>query len=182
MEHVSHLPAASASSAGKAAGPCQYLTFSLEGQIFGIGILHVKEIIEYGSLTEIPMMPPSIRGVINLRGAVVPVIDLAARFGGEPTGVGRRTCIIIIEQPEEDGCRDMGVVVDAVNEVIDIPLSDMTPPPGFGARVRTDFIDGMGRVGGRFIIILNVPRVLSVEEMALLDGLGQGALPEGGRS
>lgn len=153
----------------------QYLTFSLGGEMFAVGILNVKEIIEYGHLTEIPMMPAFIRGVINLRGAVVPVIDLAARFGGQPTQVGRRSCVIIIEIADGDMVQDIGVLVDSVSAVLDIPDGDIEPPPAFGARIRTDFIEGMGKIAGKFVIILNVQRVLSVEEMTVLAAVGQGA-------
>jgi purine-binding chemotaxis protein CheW len=149
----------------------QYLTFLLAGEMYAVGILHVKEIIEYGSLTEIPMMPTFIRGVINLRGSVVPVIDLTARFGGNTTEVGRRTCIIIVELAQDDGRHDIGIMVDAVSEVLDIPPGEIEPPPSFGAKIRADFIAGMGKVGGKFVIILNVHRVLSVDEMATLSSV-----------
>jgi len=155
--------------------PAQYLTFTLGGEMFGVGILNVKEIIEFGSVTEIPMMPAFIRGVINLRGAVVPVIDLAARFGGKATEVGRRTCIVIIEVPDEDTRHDIGIIVDAVSEVLEIPGSEIEPPPSFGARIRAEFIQGMGKVAGKFVILLDITRVLSVEEIALLTGVEQGA-------
>ncbi|HNB07596.1 chemotaxis protein CheW [Accumulibacter sp.] len=148
--------------------PQQYLTFLLGGEMFAVAILNVKEIIEYGSLTEIPMMPPFIRGVINLRGAVVPVIDLAARFGGTPSRVGKRSCIVILEVSEGDARHDIGVMVDAVSEVIEIPGSEIEPPPTFGARIRADFIQGMGKVSNRFVIILNIVKVLSVDEIVLL--------------
>jgi len=156
--------------------PAQYLTFSLAGEMFGVGILNVKEIIEYGSVTEIPMMPTFIRGVINLRGAVVPVIDLAARFGGKATEVGRRTCIVIIEVPDDDSRHDIGIIVDAVSEVLEIPGSEIEPPPSFGARIRADFIQGMGKVAGKFVILLDITRVLSVDEIAQLTGVAQGAI------
>ncbi len=150
--------------------PEQYLTFMLGGEVFAIGILSVREIIEYGQLTEVPRMPPSIRGVINLRGAVVPVIDLSSRFGRTPAGIGRRTCIVIIEvMGEHDGephTQVVGCMVDAVNEVLDIAASEIEPPPSFGARIRADFIRGMGKMGGKFVIILNADRVLAVDEMA----------------
>ena len=149
----------------------QYLTFALGGEMFAIAILNVKEIIEYGSLTEIPMMPAFIRGVINLRGAVVPVIDLSSRFGGKATEVARRTCIVIVELIDDEGRHDIGVMVDAVSEVIDIAASDIEAAPAFGARIRTDFIAGMGKVNGRFVIILAIDRVLSVEEMSVLTRL-----------
>ncbi|MEW5788914.1 MAG: chemotaxis protein CheW [Pseudomonadota bacterium] len=147
----------------------QYLTFMLGGEVFAIGILSIKEIIEYGHLTTVPLMPEHIRGVINLRGAVVPVIDLSARFGRSGSQVTRRTCIVILEvSAGEDGAghQDIGVVVDAVNEVVEIPASQIEPAPAFGARIRTDFIQGMGKVNERFVIILSVDHVLSVEELA----------------
>ena len=153
------------------ASPQQYLTFSLGGEVFALGILNVKEIIEFGNITEIPMMPAFIRGVINLRGAVVPVIDLSARFGGPASTVSRRTCIVIVELGEGEERQDLGVIVDAVNEVLEIPRSEIEPPPTFGAKIRADFIQGMGKVEGHFVIILNVDRVLSPQEITMLDSL-----------
>jgi len=151
----------------------QYLTFTLAGEMFAVGILNVKEIIEYGNLTEIPMMPHFIRGVINLRGAVVPVIDLAARFGAKNAEVGRRTCIVIVEVQQEEGRHDIGIMVDAVSEVLEIPGKEIEPPPAFGAKIRADFIAGMGKVNQKFVIILDILRVLSTEEMAVIAGIGQ---------
>ena len=157
--------------------PSQYLTFLLSGEMFAVGILNVKEIIEYGHLTEIPMMPSFIRGVINLRGSVVPVIDLSARFGGKVTELSRRTCIVIVEVSDELGDQvsrhDIGIMVDAVSEVLDIPGSEIEPPPSFGARIRADFIFGMGKVAGKFVIILNINKVLSVEEIAAITSTGK---------
>jgi purine-binding chemotaxis protein CheW len=157
----------------------QYLTFSLAGEMFAVGILNVKEIIEYGNLTEIPMMPRFIRGVINLRGAVVPVIDLAVRFGGKPTEIGRRTCNVIVELQQEEGRHDIGIMVDAVSEVLEIPGTDIEPPPTFGAKIRADFIAGMGKVNQKFVIILDILRVLSVEEMATLTDLSRDSTQAG---
>jgi purine-binding chemotaxis protein CheW len=151
--------------------PQQYLTFQLSGEMFALAILNVKEIIEYGNLTEIPMMPPFIRGVINLRGAAVPVIDQTVRFGGQRSEVGKRTCIVIVEMKSgEEGraSQDIGIIVDAVSEVLEIPQGDIEPPPSFGAKIRADFIAGMGKVDGNFVIILNIDRVLSVEELTQL--------------
>ena len=148
--------------------PPQYLTFLLGGEMFAVGILNVKEIIEYGQLTEIPMMPAFIRGVINLRGAVVPVIDLAARFGGAQSTAGKRSCIVIVEVCEGEFRHDIGILVDAVSEVIEIPGSEIEPPPSFGARIRADFIHGMGKVAGKFVILLNIVKVLSIDEIAML--------------
>jgi purine-binding chemotaxis protein CheW len=152
----------------------QYLTFMLGGEMFTIGILSVKEIIGYGGLTEVPMMPPCVRGVINLRGAVVPVMDLSARFGREATAVTRRTCIIIVELDKGGEQRVIGVIVDAVNAVLEIAAADIEPAPAFGAKIRTDFIEGMGKVNGRFVILLAVDRVLSLDELGAVADLGAG--------
>jgi purine-binding chemotaxis protein CheW len=146
----------------------QYLTFLLSGEMYAVGILNVKEIIEYGQLTEIPMMPAFIRGVINLRGSVVPVIDLSARFGGHQTENSRRTCIVIIELTTAEERHDIGIVVDAVSEVLEVSSADIEPPPSFGAKIRADFIAGMGKIAGKFVIILDIQKVLSVDEIASL--------------
>lgn len=156
----------------------QYLTFALDSEMFAVGTLSVKEIIEYGQLTVVPMMPDFIRGVINLRGAVVPVIDLAARFGRGEKKITRRTCIVIIEVPNDDGQQDIGVVVDAVSEVLEIPAGDIEPPPTFGAKIRSDFIAGMGKVNGRFVILLDVGKVLSVDEITTLATVSDQGMPE----
>lgn len=146
------------------AEPAQYLTFMLAGEVFAIGILAIKEIIEYRGLTEVPMMPPSVRGVINLRGAVVPVMDLLARFGRPSSEVTKRTCIVIVEVEAAQERHVIGVVVDAVNEVLDIPASEIEPPPAFGARIRSDFIHGMGKVRDKFVILLDANQVLTLDE------------------
>jgi len=151
----------------------QYLTFMQGGEMFAIGILRVKEIIEYGSLTTVPAMPDFIRGVINLRGAVVPVVDLSSRFGGQVAQATPRSCIVIVELEHEDSQQVMGIMVDAVSEVIEIPAEEIEPAPTFGARIRTDFIAGMGKVEGRFVILLDVNRVLSLDEIAQLAGTAE---------
>ncbi|MBS4096616.1 MAG: purine-binding chemotaxis protein CheW [Sulfuricella sp.] len=151
----------------------QYLTFLLGGEMFAIGILNIKEIIEYGALTSVPMMPGFIRGVINLRGRVVPVIDLSARFGRAGTALNRRTCIVIIEVEADAEKHDVGIVVDAVSEVLEIPVSEIEPPPSFGAKIRADFISGMGKVAGKFVILLGVDKVLSIDEMVTLSQAGE---------
>jgi purine-binding chemotaxis protein CheW len=145
----------------------QYLTFMLGGEMFSISILCIREIIWYANLTEVPMMPACIRGVINLRGAVVPVMDLSSRFGKPATKVTKSTCIIIVEvETQNEGERqNMGVVVDSVQAVLEIPASEIEPPPTFGAKIRSDFIEGIGKVNGKFVILLNVNKVLSTEEI-----------------
>jgi purine-binding chemotaxis protein CheW len=148
----------------------QYLTFILSGEMYSLGILNIKEIIQFGDLTTVPMMPDFIRGVINLRGRVVPVVDLAARFGKQTTQVSRRTSIIIIEmgKDEQSENQSIGIMVDAVNEVVEIDGAEIEPPPSFGAKIRPDFISGMAKHNGRFIIVLNLEQVLSMQEMMVL--------------
>lgn len=144
--------------------PVQYLTFTLGGEAFAIGILTIKEIIEYREPTAVPMAPPAVCGVINLRGAVVPVMDPRVRFGQASSPVGKRTCIVIVEVAQQDERQVIGVLVDAVNEVIEIPAAEIEPPPSFGARIRADFIQGIGKVRGKFVIVLDVERVLSAND------------------
>ncbi|MBL4609121.1 chemotaxis protein CheW [Halopseudomonas sp.] len=151
----------------------QYLTFQVGQEMFAVGILHIREIIEFGNLTTVPMMPSFVRGVINLRGSVVPVIDLAARFGRGESLINRRSCIVILEiegndNENEEHLQEVGVIVDAVSEVLEIPPREIEPAPSFGARIRSDFIAGMGKVQGRFVIMLNVQSALDVQEMAEL--------------
>ena len=145
----------------------QYLTFMLGGEMFSIGILCIREIIWYSNMTEVPMMPACIRGVINLRGAVVPVMDLSSRFGKPATPVTKSTCIIIVEvETQNEGERQsMGVVVDSVQAVLEIAASDIESAPSFGAKIRSDFIEGIGKVAGKFVILLNVNNVLSMQEI-----------------
>ncbi|RON20775.1 chemotaxis protein CheW [Pseudomonas brassicacearum] len=150
----------------------QYLTFLLGGEMFAIGILGIKEILEYGNITSVPMMPAFVRGVINLRGAVVPVVDLSARFGRQKSDITRRSCIVIIEADSDAGTQDVGLMVDAVSAVLEIPAGEIEPAPSFGARIRSDFISGMAKVAGKFVIVLNADRVLSVDEMASLSEVG----------
>lgn len=156
--------------------PTQFLTFMLGQEQFAVGILHIKEIIEYGSLATVPMMPDCVRGVINLRGAVVPVLDLSARFGRGVSTIGKRSCIVIVEVGEGDGETDaqkqpkqvLGMLVDAVNAVVDINAADIEPAPSFGTRIRPDFIAGMGKCGGKFVVLLDIEHVLASEEIAAL--------------
>ncbi|MFZ2407304.1 MAG: chemotaxis protein CheW [Methylobacter sp.] len=156
----------------------QYLTFMLSGETYAISILRIKEIIQYGQLTEVPRMPDFIRGVINLRGAVVPVIDLSARFGKQPTAIGRRNCIIIIEVAMGAETQSVGVMVDAVNAVLEIPADQIEPAPTFGTNIRADFIAGMGKINGKFVIILNIQHVLSMDDMEALAGAGSASSAE----
>jgi purine-binding chemotaxis protein CheW len=144
----------------------QYLTFRLGDESFGIGILRVKEIIQYAATTTVPMMPAFVHGVINLRGRVVPVIDLSLRFDHGVTEIGRRTCVIIVELRQEDQVQDMGIIVDGVNQVIEFAPEAVVPAPAFGSKLPAEFIAGMGQLDGRFVILLNLDRALSLAEMS----------------
>lgn len=146
----------------------QCLTFVSSGTHFGVDIAVVKEIIQFNGVTEVPMMPSCIRGVINLRGLVVPVVDLAVRFDREPSTIGRRTCVVIIELIDGVDRQDIGVLVDAVSEVVDVPGSDVMPAPGFGTSVRADFIRGMAKRDEGFVILLEIGATFDSHELARL--------------
>lgn len=152
----------------------QFLTFELAAEIYAINILFIREIIEYGNLTQVPMMPDFIAGVINLRGSVVPVIDLSSRFGRSETLITKRTSIVIIEITSNNEVLEIGIMVDIVNEVLEISSDAIEDAPSFGASIRTDFIAGMGKIDGKFLIILDVERVLSLEELSVVTELSVG--------
>ncbi len=155
----------------------QYLTFRLGDEEFGVGILQVKEILEYGGITRVPMVPDFIRGVINLRGNVVPVVDLAAKFGMPKRDVTNRSCVVIVEVSLGGEQTTMGVLVDAVSQVMDILPQEIEPPPPFGAKIKVDFIRGMGKTERKFIILLDIDKVLSGEEMtAIAQAASSGSL------
>lgn len=154
----------------------QFLTFLCAGNLYGVSILRVKEIIQYGEVTDVPMMPPEIRGVVNLRGSVLPVIDLSVRFGRRATPVGRRTCIVVLELQRDGRHQDIGMMVDSVSAVLEIPARDIEPAPAFGANVRAEFIRGMGKVDGNFVILLEIERVFSIDELAALPLMGEAVL------
>lgn len=148
--------------------PAQYLTFTLGKEVFAMDIRTVREIIQYGPMTTVPLMPGFVRGVINLRGAVVPVIDLQARFGRSSASVGKKTCIVIFDTVRDGERVELGLLVDAVSEVIEIAASQIEPPPNFGTAVRRDFIQGMGKVADRFVILIEPDKAFDVEDMAQL--------------
>lgn len=152
----------------------QYLSFTLGGELFTVPITPIREIIEYQKLTEIPMTPAFLRGVINLRGAVVPVIDLSVRFGREATQIGKRTCIVIVEVELDDGLHPLGIIVDAVNEVLEAESGQIEARPGFGAGLRADFVAGILNLAGRFVVMLDLGRVLSADELEQLIGAAHG--------
>lgn len=156
----------------------QYLTFLQQGEMFAIGILCIKEIMEYGKLTTVPLMPDFVSGVINIRGAVVPVIDLSTRFGRNAAKITPRSCIVIIETESDGEKVDIGIIVDSVSEVLEIPATEIEPAPRFGTNIRADFISGMGKVNDEFVIILDIGRVLSVDEMSSLTGIQEKPMSE----
>ena len=163
--------------AAAAEPPLQCLTFLLGEESFALDIRSVREIIQHGQMTTVPLMPDFVRGVINLRGAVVPVIDLQARFGRPPATIGKKTCIVIFDSLRGGERVELGLLVDAVSEVIDIAAGDIEPPPNFGASVRREFIRGMGKQGARFVIILDPDKAFDVEEMAGLCEASQSGRP-----
>jgi len=149
----------------------QYLTFFLADEEYAVNIQRVKEIIEYTTVTKVPKVPQWIRGVINLRGNVVPVVDLAVRFGLEERPVAKTTCIVIVEVQQDSERTVMGVIADAVNQVIDLAPKDIEELPAFGTRVRLEYLFGMGKLGKKFALILNVDTVLSTAELLTVSAL-----------
>jgi purine-binding chemotaxis protein CheW len=143
----------------------QYLAFAIAGEEYAVGILRVREIIEFETITRVPTTPPWIRGVINLRGAVVPVVDLAVKLGLPATALTKRTCVVIVEADLEGEGTVMGIMADSVSQVIDLAAGDIEDAPPFGTRVRVDYLRGMGRVGRKFVLILDIDRVLSANEL-----------------
>lgn len=143
----------------------QYLTFMIAGEEYAISLLKVKEIIEYDTVTPVPKTPEWVRGVINLRGSVVPVIDLAVKFRLPASVAGRLTCIVITEVECGGEATIMGVMADSVRQVIDLKPEDVEHPPTFGTRVKVDYLNGMARSGKKFSLILNPEKVLSTDEL-----------------
>jgi len=145
--------------------PQQYLTFQLGGERFACDIMIVKEILQYGRLTSVPQMPAFVHGVMNLRGSIVPIIDLAQRFGRPPFRPGRRSCIVIMEVNWDENQRHAGILADCVQEIIALHPPQMSPPPPFGSHLRTDFIAGMVHHDADFLTLLDIPSVLSIDEL-----------------
>ena len=143
----------------------QYLTFYLAGEEYAITILKVTEIIECATLTRVPGTPSWIRGVLNLRGAVVPVVDLAVKFGLAATVVTARTCVVMVEIEHEGERLVLGVMADAVHQVAELGPEQVQPPPSFGPKVRVDCIEGMADSNGAFVVLLDIDRVLSATEL-----------------
>jgi len=147
----------------------KYLTFTLADEEYGIGILKIKEIIGMMTVTTVPQTPEFVKGVINLRGKVIPVIDLRLRFGMESMDYTERTCIIVVEIDGTAGTVQIGIVVDSVSEVLNIKADEIEDTPTFGTRLNTDYILGMAKMEGGVKILLDINRVLKAEEVELLD-------------
>ena len=154
--------------AGVPAREGKYLTFSLAGEEYGIGILKVKEIIGMMPVTHVPRTPEFVKGVVNLRGKVIPVVDLRLRFALEAAAYTERTCIIVVEVAGASGSVMMGIVVDAVSEVLNIRGADIENTPAFGVRLNTDFILGMAKAAGGIKILLDIDKVLSSEDIVAI--------------
>lgn len=137
------------------------LTFNLGNEEYGIPILQVKEIIGIMEITEVPRMPCFIRGVINLRGKIIPVMDLRVRFGIEAKEYNNRTCIIVIDIAQENNRKQIGIIVDTVSEVVNIPKDDVEHPPTYQAGLEEEFISGIGKVKGRIVILLDIDKILT---------------------
>ncbi len=160
----------------------QYLAFTVAGGEYAAGILKVKEILQFEHITRVPSTPRSIRGVINLRGSVVPVVDLAVKFGLPEAEITNRSCVLVVEALRDGVPTVMGLIADAVSEVIALVAEDVAQPPDFGPRARVDYLAGMGKVGNRFVLLLDIDRVLSDDERDTVASLerGDAAGSEGG--
>ncbi|MBF0343424.1 MAG: chemotaxis protein CheW [Nitrospirae bacterium] len=150
----------------------QYLTFKLDDEVFALDIVKVREVLEFSSVTKVPRTPEFMRGVINLRGSVVPVLDLRLKFGMSMTKKTVNTCIIIVEVTLDSEKTVLGTLADSVQEVMELEPENIEPAPRIGSRLKTDFIRGMGKHNDEFIIILDIDKIFSIEELALMQEAG----------
>jgi purine-binding chemotaxis protein CheW len=146
----------------------QYLTFRLAQETFAVDVAKVREILDFVSITKVPQTPDFMRGVINLRGSVVPVVDMKLKFGMEPTEKTVNTCIIVMEVIIENETTIVGALADSVQEVVDLDPSQIEPPPRIGMKLSIDFIKGMGKLNDEFVIILDTDRIFSFDDGAVL--------------
>lgn len=143
----------------------QYLTFIIRNEEHAVPILRVREIIEFETVTHVPGTPSWVRGVINLRGAILPVIDLAAKFGHESSAVTKTTCTVVVETQLRGDWITVGVMADAVSEVLDLTAEQIEPPPSFGTHIRVDYLLGMGKLDRKLVLLLDIDRLLSPVEL-----------------
>ena len=146
----------------------QFLTFCLGSEIFAVDVLQVKEILDLGNITRVPQMPEYMLGVINLRGSVVPVVDLRRKFGIASTAQHRDNCIVVLEVDFGGETTVVGALADAVQEVLDLQQDQIEPPPKMGLQLRTDFIRGMGKKDEQFVILLDIDQIFSSDELCAL--------------
>jgi len=151
----------------------QYLTFELEDEVFALDIGKVREVLDFTTVTRVPQTPGFMRGVINLRGNVVPVVDMRLKFGMPMTEKTVNTCVIITEVDVDGETTVLGAMADSVQEVLDLEPGQIEPPPRIGTKLNTDFIKGMGKRDEQFIMILDIDKVFSVEELGAVQGGGQ---------
>ncbi|MBF0271362.1 MAG: chemotaxis protein CheW [Magnetococcales bacterium] len=151
----------------------QFLTFHLDREVFAIDISKIKEVLEFSAVTKIPRTPDFMCGVINLRGSVVPVVDLRLKFGMSKSEKTVNTCIIIIDVIQEEGTTVIGAMADSVKEVVELDPNQIEPAPKIGTGLRTDFIRGMGKQGNHFVILLDTDKVFSAAELSLLQDAGK---------
>src|SRR5512139_3530178 len=162
-------------SAATTTGTTQYLTYKLGEEVFALDISKVREVLDFTTVTKVPRTPEYMRGVINLRGSVVPVVDLRLKFGMEASGVTVNTCIIIVDAMVNGATTVLGLLADSVQEVIELGRESIMPPPRIGTKLDTEFITGMGRQDDRFIIILDIDRVFSHDEIGVVQGAQEAA-------
>ncbi|HET7434337.1 MAG TPA: chemotaxis protein CheW [Thermoanaerobaculia bacterium] len=143
----------------------QYLTFMVRGEEHAVPILRVKEIIEFETVTRVPGTPSWVRGVINLRGSILPVVDLSSKFGHGESAVTKTTCTVVVETNHRNDTIVLGVMADSVSEVLDFAADQIEPPPSFGTAVRVDYLAGMGKVDRKLVLILDIDRLLSPVEL-----------------
>ena len=154
-------------SAETASQAKQYLSFVVASTDFGVPILKVKEILQYEEVTHVPGTPAAVRGVINVRGSVVPVVDLAVKFGKPEQAATKRTCVLVVETRSTGETLTLGVIADAVSEVVDLGPADIEPAPSFGTGMKLEHITGMGKAGKGFVILLDIDRVLTASDADL---------------
>ncbi len=155
----------------------QYLTFTIGDEVFALEISKVREVLDYTTITKVPRMPDFLRGVINLRGNVVPVVDMRLKLGMGAVDRTVDTCIVIVELDIDGDMTQMGALADSVKEVIDLDTANIAPPPKLGTRLKTEFIKGMGRQDDKFLIILDIDRIFSSEELTLVRESSEMLLP-----
>jgi len=142
-----------------------FLSFHIAGEEYAIPVARVSKVIEFDCLTKVPNMPACIRGLMNLRGAVVPCVDLGVKFGSTAMELTKWTCVVVVEVQLDGEATVMGIMADALGEVIETSPGEIDPPPAFGTRIRVDYLSGMVKVGRKFVLILDIDRVLSVDEL-----------------